>query len=36
MLTKFEFYSLLIGIVVAAVLITAFCYSFLDDELDGK
>jgi len=36
MLTKMEFYLLLVGIVVVAVLMTAFCYSFLDDELDGN
>jgi hypothetical protein len=35
-MTKMEFYALLVGIVVVAVLITAFCYSFLDDELDGN
>jgi hypothetical protein len=34
MLTKIEFYGLLVTIVVVAVLAAAFCYSFMSDELD--
>ena len=35
-MTEIEFYVLLIVIILLAVLIAAFCYQFMDDELDGQ
>jgi len=36
MLTETELYVMLIIIVIIAVLGAAFCYQFMDDELDDK
>ena len=35
-MTETEFYVLLVIIVLVAVLTAAFCYQFMDDELDDK